>query len=54
MNKHTRQEIFERLRAANPHPTTEQHISSPYHKLIADLLSAQDNHKVENKSTEKQ
>ncbi|OSI10063.1 endonuclease III [Neisseria zoodegmatis] len=41
MNKQIRQEIFERLRAANPHPTTELNFNSPFELLIAVLLSAQ-------------
>ena len=41
MNKATRQEMFERLRTANPHPTTELNYSSPFELLIAVLLSAQ-------------
>ena len=53
MNKHTRQEIFERLRAANPNPTTELHFSSPFELLIAVLLSAQATDKSVNKATEK-
>ena len=53
MNKHTRQEIFERLRAANPHTTTELHFSSPFELLIAVLLSAQATDKGVNKATEK-
>jgi endonuclease-3 len=35
MNKAKRQEIFERLRAANPHPTTELNFSNPFELLIA-------------------
>ena len=53
MNKHTRQEIFERLRAANPNPTTELHFSSPFELLIAVLLSAQATDKGVHKATEK-
>ena len=53
MNKHTRQEIFKRLRAANPHPTTELNFSSPFELLIAVLLSAQATDKGVNKATEK-
>ncbi|HLQ24356.1 MAG TPA: endonuclease III [Acidiferrobacterales bacterium] len=36
-----RQAIFERLKAANPHPTTELHYSTPFELLIAVILSAQ-------------
>lgn len=41
MNKQKRQEIFERFRAANPHPTTELEYSNNFQLLIAVLLSAQ-------------
>ena len=51
MNQHTRREIFERLRAANPHPTTELHFSSPFELLIAVLLSAQATDVGVNKAT---
>ena len=53
MNKHIRQEIFERLRAANPNPTTELNFSSPFELLTAVLLSAQATDKGVNKATEK-
>lgn len=53
MNKQIRQEIFERFRAANPHPTTELNFSSPFELLIAVLLSAQATDKGVNKATEK-
>ena len=53
MNKRIRQEIFERLRAVNPHPTTELNFSSPFELLIAVLLSAQATDKGVNKATEK-
>ncbi len=53
MNKSTRIELFERLRAANPHPTTELNFSSPFELLIAVLLSAQATDKGVNKATEK-
>lgn len=53
MNKHIRQEIFERLRAANPHPTTELNFSSPFELLIAVLLSAQATDTGVNKATAK-
>src|SRR5216684_4752921 len=36
-----RHAIFERLKAANPHPTTELHYSTPFELLIAVILSAQ-------------
>lgn len=53
MNKQIRQEIFERLRAANPHPTTELNFSSPFELLIAVLLSAQATDVGVNKATAK-
>jgi endonuclease-3 len=51
MNKAKRQEIFERLRAANPHPTTELSFTSPFELLIAVILSAQATDKGVNKAT---
>jgi len=33
--------MFERLRAANPHPTTELEYASAFELLIAVILSAQ-------------
>jgi endonuclease-3 len=41
MNATIRREIFTRLRAANPHPTTELEYSSPFELLVAVILSAQ-------------
>ncbi|MBI5919500.1 MAG: endonuclease III [Nitrosomonadales bacterium] len=41
MNQSKRHEIFARLRAANPHPTTELEYNTPFELLIAVLLSAQ-------------
>ena len=41
MNKAKRQEIFERLRAANPAPTTELVYRTPFELLVAVILSAQ-------------
>lgn len=41
MNNTKRHEIFERLKAANPAPTTELHYKSTFQLLIAVLLSAQ-------------
>lgn len=41
MNKHNCQQIFTRLRAANPNPTTELEYSSDFELLIAVILSAQ-------------
>lgn len=53
MNKQKRQEIFERWRAANPHPTTELVFHSPFELLIAVLLSAQATDVGVNKATAK-
>ena len=53
MNKQKRQEIFERLRAANPHPTTELNYANPFELLIAVILSAQATDKGVNKATDK-
>lgn len=41
MNHAIRTEIFERLRAANPHPTTELEYETTFQLLIAVILSAQ-------------
>ncbi len=41
MNAQQRRAIFERLRAANPHPTTELRYQSPFELLVAVMLSAQ-------------
>ncbi len=41
MNATQRRAIFERLRAANPHPTTELHYRTPFELLVAVMLSAQ-------------
>jgi endonuclease-3 len=41
MNATRRRAIFERLRAANPHPTTELHYRTPFELLVAVMLSAQ-------------
>ena len=41
MNAEKRREIFNRLRAANPHPTTELEYTTPFELLIAVILSAQ-------------
>ena len=51
MNQHIRRQIFERLREANPNPTTELHYNSPFELLIAVLLSAQSTDKGVNKAT---
>ncbi|HCJ51700.1 MAG TPA: endonuclease III, partial [Gallionella sp.] len=41
MNAAKRREIFQRLQAANPHPTTELEYHSPFELLVAVMLSAQ-------------
>ncbi len=41
MNRELRTEIFSRLEAANPNPTTELEFRSPFELLIAVILSAQ-------------
>ena len=51
MNRDKRQLIFERLRAANPHPTTELIYRSPFELLIAVILSAQATDRGVNKAT---
>lgn len=44
-------EIFERLRAANPQPTTELGYTTPFELLVAVILSAQATDKSVNKAT---
>ncbi len=51
MNAGKRSEIFRRLRAANPHPTTELVYNSPYQLLVSVVLSAQATDKSVNKAT---
>jgi len=53
MNKKKREEIFSRLRAANPKPTTELVYQSPFELLIAVILSAQATDKSVNLATGK-
>lgn len=53
MNKQKRTEIFERLRAANPTPTTELVYTSPFELLISVILSAQATDVGVNKATAK-
>ena len=38
MNAEKRREIFARLKAENPHPTTELEYTTPFELLIAVLL----------------
>ncbi len=52
MNAAKRRAIFERLRAANPHPTTELQYATPYQLLVAVVLSAQATDKSVNQATE--
>ncbi len=51
MNAAKRREIFLRLQAANPHPTTELLHSSPFELLVAVILSAQATDKSVNLAT---
>ncbi len=53
MNKQKRSEIFTRLRAENPTPTTELNYSTPFELLVAVALSAQATDKGVNKATTK-
>ena len=51
MNPAKRRAIFERLRAANPKPTTELHYRNPFELLVAVVLSAQATDVSVNKAT---
>ncbi|QDQ87150.1 endonuclease III [Alcaligenaceae bacterium SJ-26] len=51
MNAAKRLEMFQRLRAANPHPTTELEYDTPFQLLIAVILSAQATDKSVNLAT---
>ncbi len=51
MNPSKRAQIFARLQAANPSPTTELHYSSPFELLVAVVLSAQATDVGVNKAT---
>ncbi|MFZ5514392.1 MAG: endonuclease III [Pseudomonadota bacterium] len=53
MNAHTRRQFFERLRALNPHPTTELKYSTPFELLVAVVLSAQATDKGVNLATDR-
>ena len=53
MNKDKRREIFARLQAENPQPTTELHYDTAFELLIAVILSAQATDRGVNKATEK-
>ncbi|WP_333840635.1 endonuclease III [Pelomicrobium sp.] len=51
MNATKRRAIFERLRAANPNPTTELEYRTPFELLVAVILSAQATDKSVNLAT---
>jgi endonuclease-3 len=51
VNPQKRRAIFERLRAANPHPRTELVYANPFELLVAVILSAQATDKGVNKAT---
>ena len=53
MNTTKRTEIFQRLQAANPNPTTELEYDSTFQLLIAVILSAQATDKSVNLATRK-
>ena len=53
MNALKRREIFTRLQAENPEPTTELNYTTPFELLIAVILSAQATDKGVNKATAK-
>lgn len=53
MNPEKRQQIFERLRADNPNPTTELNYRTPFELLVAVVLSAQATDVGVNKATAK-
>jgi endonuclease-3 len=53
MNNAKRIELFSRLQAANPHPTTELEYETPFQLLIAVILSAQATDRSVNIATRK-
>ena len=53
MNPQKRREIFERFRAASPHPKSELNYKTPYELLVAVVLSAQATDKSVNLATAK-
>lgn len=53
MKPEARQQMFERLRARNPHPTTELEYGDPFQLLIAVILSAQATDRSVNLATRK-
>jgi endonuclease-3 len=52
LNPQKRREIYARLQAANPNPTTELRYGTPFELLVAVVLSAQATDKSVNKATE--
>ena len=52
MNPEKRRKIFEKLRAANPSPTTELRYRTPFELLVAVILSAQATDRSVNLATE--
>ena len=52
MNRQKRTEIYTRLRAANPHPSTELGYDTPFQLLISVILSAQATDISVNKATD--
>ena len=53
MNRHIREQIFQRWQAANPQPTTELNYASTFELLVAVILSAQATDVSVNKATAK-
>lgn len=53
MDARARRRLFERLRAANPRPSTELVYRSPYQLLVSVMLSAQATDRSVNQATEK-
>ena len=53
MNPGKRSQIYQRLRDANPHPTTELEYANPFQLLIAVILSAQATDRSVNAATRK-
>lgn len=53
MNPEKRRKIFERLRSANPNPTTELAYRTPFELLVSVVLSAQATDKSVNLATER-
>jgi endonuclease-3 len=53
LNKNKRSEIFQKLKAQNPQPTTELNYANPFELLISVILSAQATDVGVNKATKK-